>query len=35
MGADSLAENTPDATEFICPIGIPSPKIWDSNEKRL
>ena len=26
MGADSLAENTPDAQEFICPICLPKPK---------
>jgi hypothetical protein len=31
MGADSLAENTPNAPEFICP----SPKVLDFNEKRL
>jgi hypothetical protein len=32
MGADSLAENTPNALEFICP----SPKVLDFNEtKRL
>ena len=29
MGADSLAENTPNAPEFICP------KVLDFNEKRL
>ena len=26
MGADSLAENTPNAPEFISPIGLPKPK---------
>jgi hypothetical protein len=26
MGADNLAENTPNAPEFICPIGLPKPK---------
>ena len=26
MGADSLAENTPNAPEFICPICMPKPK---------
>ena len=31
MGADSSAENTPNAPEFICP----SPKVLDFNEKRL
>ena len=31
MGADSLAENTPNAPEFICL----SPKVLDSNDKRL
>ena len=31
MGADSLAENTPNAPKFICP----SPKVWDFDEKRL
>ena len=31
MGADSLAENTPNTPEFICP----SPKVLDFNEKRL
>ena len=35
MGADSLAENTPNSPKFIwliCPIG---PKVWDIVEKRL
>ena len=31
MGADSLAKNTPNNPEFICP----SPKVLDFNEKRL
>jgi hypothetical protein len=31
IGADCLAENTPNAPEFICP----SPKVLDFNEKRL
>ena len=31
MGADSLAENTPNAPEFICP----SPKVLNFQEKRL
>ena len=26
IGADSLAENTPNAPEFICPICLPKPK---------
>jgi hypothetical protein len=26
MGADSSAENTPNAPEFICPIYLPKPK---------
>ena len=26
MGADSLAENTPNAPEFICPMCLPKPK---------
>ena len=26
MGNDSLAENTPNAPEFICPICLPKPK---------
>ena len=26
MGADSLAENTPNAPEFICPVCLPKPK---------
>ena len=30
MGADSSAENTPNAQEFICP----SPKILDFDEKK-
>ena len=35
MGADSSAENTPNAPEFICPICLPKPKSLDFNEKRL
>ena len=35
MGADKLAENTPNAPKLICPIVCPSPKVWDFNEKRL
>ena len=31
MGADSSAENTPNAPEFICP----STNVLDFNEKRL
>ena len=31
MGADSSAQNTPNAHEFICS----SPKVLDFNEKRL
>ena len=31
MGADSLAENTQNAQEFVCA----SPKVLDFNEKRL
>ena len=26
IGADSLAENTPNAPDFICPICLPKPK---------
>ena len=26
VGADSLAKNIPNATEFICPICLPKPK---------
>ena len=26
MGADSVAENTPNDQEFICPICLPKPK---------
>ena len=29
MGADSSAQNTPNAPKFICP----SPKVWDFDEK--
>ena len=35
MGADSSAQNTPNAPEFICPICLPKPKSCDFNEKRL
>ena len=35
MGADSLAENTPNAPEFICPTCLPKPKVLDINEKGL
>ena len=35
MGADSLAKNTPNAHEFICPICLPKPKALKFNEKRL
>jgi hypothetical protein len=31
MGADKLAENTPNAQKLVCP----SPKVWDFDEKRL
>ena len=31
MGADSLAGNTPNAPEFVCP----NPKVLDFNEKRF
>ena len=31
MGADKLAENTPNAPKLICP----SPKVWDFDEKRI
>ena len=31
MGADSSAENTPNAPEFVCP----SPKVLNFNEKRF
>jgi hypothetical protein len=35
MVADSLAENTSNAPEFICAIYLPSPKVQVFNEKRL
>ena len=35
MGAESSAENTPNAKEVICPICLPKPKGLDFNEKRL
>ena len=35
MGADKLAENTPNAPKFICPICLPKTKSLDFNEKRL
>ena len=31
MGADKLAENTPNAPKLICP----SQKVWNFDEKRL
>jgi hypothetical protein len=31
MGADKLAENTQNASKFVCP----SPKVWDFDEKGL
>ena len=34
MGADSLAENTPNAPEFICPICLPKPKSSEFPQKR-
>ena len=33
MGADSLAENIPNAPEFICPICLPKLKGLDFNKK--
>ena len=35
MGADSSAENTPNAPEFISPICLPKPKSSGFQEKRL
>ena len=35
LGADSLAKNTLNAPEFICPICLPNPKVLDFNEKRF
>jgi hypothetical protein len=35
MSADSLAQNTPNAPECICPIVCLSPKVLDFNEKSL
>ena len=35
MGADKLAENTPNAPEYTCPICVLKPKGLDFNEKRL
>ena len=34
MGADKLAQNTPNAPKFICPNCSPSPKVWDFDEKK-
>ena len=34
MGADSLAENTPNAPEFICPICLPNPKSFGFQWKK-
>ena len=33
MGADNSAKNIPNATESICPICLPKPKILNFNEK--
>ena len=30
MGADKLAENTPNVLKFVCP----SPKVWDFQKKK-
>ena len=35
MGGDSLAENTANAPEFICPIGLPKPKSSAFQWKKL
>ena len=35
MGADKLAENTPNAPNLICRNCLPSPKVWCFTEKRL
>ena len=35
MGADKLAENTPNAQNLSAQFVCPSPKVWDFNEKRL
>ena len=35
MGADKLAENTPNTTKFIAQFVYPSPKVWDFDEERL
>ena len=35
MGADSSAENTPNAPEFISPICLPKPNSSGFQEKRL
>ena len=35
MGADKLAENTPNAQNLSAQIVCPSPKVWDFDEKRL
>ena len=35
MGADSSAENTPNALELSAQFVCPSPKVLDFNEKRL
>ena len=35
MGADSLAENTPNAPELSAQFVCPSPKVLDFNKKRL
>ena len=35
MGADKLAENTPNATKIVAPNCLPKPKSLDFDEKRL
>ena len=33
MGADKSAENTPNATKFLCPICLPKPKLYEFSKK--
>ena len=35
MSADKLAQNTPNVPKIICPDCLPSPKLWDFDEKML
>ena len=35
MGADTLAENTPNAPKIVSPICLPKPKSWGFSKKTL